>query len=82
MSDPKTTHHVLLKDDEGAPFSHEERFEQLAAYLRRNPNLSVRLTDPQTLLEVGIVTVIAANDSDAIALIDCYAVESVNPNRL
>lgn len=81
MSDPKTTHHVLLKDDEGAPFSHEENFEKLAAYLRRNPNLRVQLTDPQTMLELGIVTIVA-NDNDAIALIDCYAVERVNPNRL
>lgn len=81
MSDPNTTHHVLLNDDEGAPFSYEQRFEQLADYLRRNPALNVQFTDPQTLLELGIVTIIASDDAAA-ALHDCYAVQAVNPNKL
>lgn len=81
MSDTNTTHHVLLNDDEGSPLSYEERFEELAAYLRRNPSLQVQFTDPQTLLELGIVTIIAP-DNDATALLDCYAVQAVNPNKL
>lgn len=80
MSDTNTTHHVLLCDDESSPFSYDQNFAALDQWLQANAP-DVKLTDTQTMLELGIVTIIAG-DVDAMLLNTCPVVDSVNANRL